>query len=99
MKTIEKKILPEYFLAVKNQTKTFELRKDDSDYQLHDILILKEWNGREYTGNEVIREITFILRNASEYGLFDGYCILGIQPLGWDVLGHKSPSIASDEKA
>ena len=31
-KTIEKKILPEYFRAVKDRVKTFELRKDDSDY-------------------------------------------------------------------
>ena len=33
-KTIEKKILPEYFKAVKDRLKTFEIRQDDSDYQV-----------------------------------------------------------------
>ena len=79
---------------VKNRTKTFELRKDDSDYNVGDILILKEWD-KEYTGNEIVREITFILRDARQYGLCEGFCILGIQPLGWNVTGSMKPSIAS----
>ena len=44
-KTIEKKILPEYFKAVHHRQKTFELRKDDSDYQVGDMLRLREWDG------------------------------------------------------
>ena len=79
MKTIEKKILPEYFSKVQDGSKTFELRKDDSDYEVGDILILKEWNG-EYTGRELERTITYILRDCPQYGLLDGYCILGLQP-------------------
>ena len=80
MKTIEKKILPEYFSKVQDGTKTFELRKDDSDYEVGDILILEEWD-EEYTGRELTRTITYILRNCPQYGLSDGYCILGLQPV------------------
>lgn len=38
-KIVEKKILPEYFLAVISDRKKFELRKDDEDLQVGDILV------------------------------------------------------------
>ncbi len=79
MKTIEKKILPEYFRAIRSHDKTFELRKDDSNYQVGDRLRLREWDGKRYTGNVVVRLITYILRDCPEYGLMPGFCILGIQ--------------------
>ena len=45
MKTVEKKILPEYYKAVCKGIKTFELRKDEDDIQSGDRLDLREWNG------------------------------------------------------
>lgn len=84
MKHIEKKILPEYFRDVVRRRKTFEIRKDDSNYHVGDILELYEWDGEQYTGNKVARVITYILRDAEPYGLQKGYCILAIQPIGWD---------------
>lgn len=83
MKRIEKKILPEYYLAVRRRTKTFELRKDEDDIQAGDILILREWDGRKYTGRKITREVTYVLRNRPEYGLMDGYCIIGMMWPGW----------------
>ena len=83
MKHIEKKILPGYFEAVRRRIKTFELRKDDSDYQEGDLLVLREWDGEQYTGRKLTREITYILRGTPEYGLMEGYCIMGLQPFGW----------------
>ncbi len=80
-KLIEKKILPEYYHSVRINEKTFELRKDDSDYRIGDVLVLKEWDGKNYTGNLLVREITYILRDVPQYGLMEGYCILGIQPI------------------
>lgn len=82
-KCIEKKILPEYFRFVRRREKTFELRKDDSDYQVGDIIVLREWDGTKYTGCRITREITYVLRNCEEYGLRNGYCILAIQPIEW----------------
>lgn len=84
MKHIEKKCLPEYYQAVRKRIKTFEIRKDDSDYEVGDILELYEWDGEKYTGHKISREITYILRDAPEYGLAEGYCILAIQPIGWN---------------
>ncbi|MDY5700901.1 MAG: DUF3850 domain-containing protein [Lachnospiraceae bacterium] len=76
MKTVRKKILPEYFNAVQEYRKNFELRKDEDNIQIGDELILEEWDG-EYTGNYTWRKVTYILRNVPEYGLKDGYCIIG----------------------
>ena len=84
MKRIEKKVLPEYYVAARRREKTFELRKDDSCYEVGDILVLREWDGEKYTGKKFSRVITYILRGVPEYGLMDGYCILGIQPPGWN---------------
>ena len=42
MKRIEKKIKHEFFTEVLANTKTFELRKDEDDIQVGDVLILKE---------------------------------------------------------
>jgi hypothetical protein len=90
-KTIEKKILPEYFRAVKDRVKTFELRKDDSDYQVGDILKLREWDGEKYTGNVQFRQITYILRDCPEYGLQPGFCILAIQGTMWEEELRRKP--------
>ncbi len=73
----ELKILPKYFNEVTNLNKHFELRKDDRDYQVGDFLNLKEFVNGEYTGRNFGCKITYILRNCPEYGLADGYCILG----------------------
>ena len=77
MKTIKKKILPKYFGDVVTGAKQFELRKDDDDIQVGDELELIEWDG-EPTGKVVRRDVTYVLRNCVEYGLMDGYCIVGI---------------------
>ena len=84
MKKIKKKCFPEYYQAVRKRTKTFEIRKDDADYEVGDILELYEWDGQEYTRHKITREITYILRDCPEYGLAEGYCILAIQPIGWN---------------
>ncbi|MBO4889871.1 MAG: DUF3850 domain-containing protein [Lachnospiraceae bacterium] len=74
----ELKILPEYFRAVTNREKQFELRKDDRNFKVGDLIVLKEWDGNEYTGRQAgLYIITYILRDCEEYGLKDGYCILG----------------------
>ena len=70
--------LPEYFEAVRDGIKRFEIRKDDRDFEQGDAIILDEWDGKKYTGRHIrIEEIRYILRNCPEYGLMEGYCILG----------------------
>lgn len=59
----ELKCWPEYFQAVKSGAKTFEVRKWDRPYQVGDMLRLREYDPKklEYTGDEVIREVTYLL--------------------------------------
>ncbi len=71
------KILPGYFDAVKNGTKTFELRKGDRDYRVDDMLLLSKWSPESgYCGNMLMTRIVYILKNAP--GLEPGYVVLGI---------------------
>jgi len=42
--THELKCWPVYFEAIREGTKTFEIRKDDRNYRHGDTLILREWN-------------------------------------------------------
>lgn len=73
----ELKISPKYYDAVISNIKHFELRKDDRDYKVGDFIVLREYENGEYTGRETRFQIEYILRDCAEYGLMDGYCILG----------------------
>ena len=74
-KVHELKILPQYFSPMKN----FELRKNDRGFAVGDIVVLREWkSGGGYTGRYRPKFIQYILENVEEYGLADGYCILGL---------------------
>jgi ASC-1-like (ASCH) protein len=71
MKTIKKKIWPEYFELVKSGRKRFELRLADFDVKEGDILILQEWNPdtKEYTGREIEKKIDYIMKfNLNDFG-------------------------------
>lgn len=74
----ELKILPQYYKDVVSGKKRFELRKNDRDFKVGDILKLREYENGEYTGRESYFSISYILKDCSEYGLMDGYCILGL---------------------
>lgn len=75
----ELKILPEYYDEVVTGRKNFELRKDDRNYKVGDLIRFHEYKDGEYTGKEsILIPILYILRNCPEYGLMDGYCILGL---------------------
>ena len=78
---IEKKILPKYYEDVVTGAKPFELRKDEDNILVGDTLVLCEWDSH-YTGRKVRCLVTYVLRNCSEYGIMDGYCIIGIEVCG-----------------
>lgn len=87
VKVHELKILNEYFVPVLTGKKCFEIRKNDRDYKVGDVLILREWipnlvfNGENqagnYTGRKVCRVITYIF-NGGNYGVSEDTVILGI---------------------
>lgn len=77
MKAVRKKIRPCYFEDVKIRKKNFEIRRDEDDVQPGDNLILCEYTQEHYTGREVSRKVKYVLRNVPQFGLQDGYCIIG----------------------
>ena len=59
---IEKKIWPEYFQAIVDGKKTYELRLADFECSEGDTLVLKEWNPKTklYTGRIVEKIVTYV---------------------------------------
>ena len=78
-KTHSVKIWPEYFNAVCNLTKKHEIRRDDRDYQVGDLVILREWNHttEEFTGKEQGVEITYVSRGFT--GIEPGYVVFSFR--------------------
>ncbi len=74
------KIIPEYYEAVKDGSKRFEVRKDDRPYNEGDYIALNEYDVSGYTGRAMLYKITYVLRNYLYCK--EGYVILGIAPCG-----------------
>ena len=70
------KIASQFFMDVCIGRKTFELRKNDRDYKVGDLLEMFEYKDGKRTERAVRAWISYILENYK--GLEDGYCILGI---------------------
>lgn len=76
----ELKVWPEFFKQLFNNSKKFELRKDDRGFKTGHYLVLREWDPttEAYTGRVVVRRVTNILRG----GLFrlpEGMCIMSLE--------------------
>ena len=70
------KLAKMFFEDVRLGRKSFELRKNDRDYQIGDILELSEMDNGEPTGRVIEKEITYILEGFA--GLKEDYCILAL---------------------
>ena len=81
MKIHDKKLIQPYFDDVWNGNKTFEIRKNDCDYQIGDFLILHEFDKKtdKYTGDWILTKIIYKIENF--VGIEQGYCVLGIKVL------------------
>ena len=68
------KIFPSYFEAQVNNSKNFEIRKNDRNYQVGDLLLLEEYDPttENYTGREVM----------TTFKQAPGYVVLGTKKLG-----------------
>ena len=71
---------PEYFKQIIAGEKTFEVRRNDRNYQVGQDIILQEYDptNKAYTGAEWHGKITHILDN--ERFCKKGFCILSIKP-------------------
>lgn len=87
------KIEEKYYIDILRGVKTFELRKNDRDYKVGDLIqfeVKQEYikdipdvsslnKGIYYTLQDDIFKIVYILKDAQRYGLDKDYCILGIK--------------------
>ncbi len=71
------KILPEYYILIDEGIKTFEIRFNDRDYKVGDILHLQEFVNGEYTGRELTKEISYMI-DSPDY-CKDGFVVLSIK--------------------
>lgn len=67
----ELKIIPEYYNDIISGRKTFEVRFNDRNYQVGDVLVLREYEDGEYTGRAIERKVIYILDETSGYVLKD----------------------------
>ena len=87
MRRIEKKTWPELFQDVLDGKKNFNLRLNDFDCEVGDILVFKEYdpNTKEYTGREVEKRIGYVLRTKdNEFWKKEevdkyGYIVMGLE--------------------
>lgn len=76
------KIAPEWFQAVMDGRKTFEIRRNDRDFLVGDVLHLEEYDaaaygdGGGYTGRWVCRRVSFL----TDYHQEHGFVVLGLIP-------------------
>ena len=72
------KIEKKYFNDVVTERKKFEVRKNDRDYQVNDILSLNEYdkNKKIYTGRHISAKVLYILDDSTF--LKEGYVVLSI---------------------
>lgn len=73
------KTWPEYFKAILRGKKKFEVRKDDRNFKVGDLLYLEEWEPKigRYTDRDFVVKVTYKLKGGS-FGIEKGYCVLGI---------------------
>jgi hypothetical protein len=69
---------PEPFNALVVGDKTFEFRKDDRGFELHDLLRVREWHG-EYTGRCMLLNVTYLLRGPA-FGIPEGFIVMSVSP-------------------
>jgi len=74
----ELKTWPKYFAAVRSGQKRFEIRRNDREFKVGDILVLREFDPEEdaYTGQTEERQITFLL-SEEDYGVIHGFVAIG----------------------
>jgi len=86
MKVHELKTWPEYMPRIASGIKTFEMRKNDRDFQQGDLLILRCWSPelKKFLLGTIVARVTYVLKDEPRFGLMQGYCVMGIKVLDAD---------------
>lgn len=82
MKIHRVKCFERWFAEVTTGLKPFEIRKNDRDYQVGDLLELNETKDGEYSARAALYKITSVMPSEDfPDGIKAGYAVLGIQPI------------------
>ena len=73
----ELKIAPNYFEKVVSKEKSFEVRCNDRNFKVGDILKLMEYEDGSYTSQSIFVKVTYILREFE--GLQPNFVVLSIE--------------------
>lgn len=77
------KIQSKFYEKVLSGEKTFEIRFNDRNYSVGDILILNEILDQKYTGNKVTVKVVYMLNHEDfPQGIPVGYVVMGIKREG-----------------
>jgi hypothetical protein len=78
------KTWPEYYDAVEDGRKTFELRKNDRNFRVGDVLHLQRYDleNQTYTGAHLYRSVTYLIEGES-WGLAAGVCVMSLAKVRW----------------
>ena len=77
-RTHKLKTVNPFFEQTRDGLKDFEVRFDDSGFNVGDTIILQQYRYEKYIGEEINRTIKYILRRFK--GLQTGYVVLGLEP-------------------
>ncbi|MBJ6107975.1 DUF3850 domain-containing protein [Hymenobacter sp. BT523] len=76
--THELKTWPSCFAAAKAGNKPFDVRENDRNFQVGDMLILREFDpdSGQFTGRTVTRWVSYVLEGGA-FGVQPNWCVLG----------------------
>ena len=82
----ELKTWPDSFEAMWVGDKKYDFRKNDRNYKIGDVLLLKEYvpEKEEYTGREMIARVTY-MTVGGKHNLPEDMCIMGIIVIGRSI--------------
>ena len=88
MKLHELKTWPEYYQPLEDDIKRFEWRKDDRNFEVGDLLLLREWtsNNCSYTGRQQLVYVDYMMGKRNEFGIHDEYVLMSIRKIGFQEL-------------
>ncbi len=71
------KVWPEFFEALADGTKPFEIRKSDRHFRVGDVLYLREFDPE--TGKRTGRQISKVITYITTFQQKEGYVVLGLK--------------------
>lgn len=97
MKVHELKTYPQYFRKTLYGKKNFEIRLNDRDFKVGDVILLREWLGTKFSGREIRGVITYILDDKF-IGLEKGYVAISLGNLQHKNCGVWKPIRSNEDE-